>query len=64
MVVEFADDGPVADAILTYSQSDDPDSPHFNDQMPLYSSKTWRPLPFTREQIEADPFLTSIQVSN
>jgi acyl-homoserine-lactone acylase len=55
MTVEFTDDGPVADAILTYAQSDDPDSPHFADQMSLYSSspgslgpwrnsarKTWR----------------------
>lgn len=64
MVVEFTDEGPVADAILTYSQSDDPDSPHVNDQMSLYSSKTWRPLPFTREQIEADPHLTSMRVTN
>jgi len=62
MVVEFTDEAPVADAILVYSQSDDPDSPHFNDQMPLFSSKTWRPLPFTREQIEADPALTSMRV--
>ncbi|MGI9289229.1 MAG: penicillin acylase family protein, partial [Pseudomonadales bacterium] len=64
MVVEFTDAGPVADAILTYSQSDDPESPYFSDQMPLYSSKTWRPLPFTREQIEADPALTSMTVTN
>lgn len=63
MAVEFTDIGPVADAILTYSQSDDPESPHSNDQMPLYSSKTWRPLPFTREQIEADPALTSMRVT-
>lgn len=63
MAVEFTEDGPVADAILTYSQSDDPESSNYSDQMPLYSSKTWRPLPFTREQIEADPFLTSMRVT-
>jgi len=64
MAVEFTEEGPVADAILTYSQSDDPDSPHFSDQMSLYSSKTWRPLAFTREQIESDPMLTSTTVTN
>jgi acyl-homoserine-lactone acylase len=64
MVVEFTDDGPVADAILTYSESDDPDSPHLNDQMALYSSKTWQPLPFTRAQIEADPALRTMTVTN
>ena len=63
LTVEFSDDAPIADAILVYSQSDDPDSPHFNDQIELYSSMTWRPLPFTREQIEADPFLTSMRVT-
>lgn len=64
MAVEFTDDGPVADAILAYSQSDDPNSPHYADQTELLSSKTWRALPFSRAQIEADPMLTSSQVSN
>lgn len=64
MAVEFTEDGPVADALLGYSQSDDPDSPHFADQTYLYSNKTWRPLPFSRAQIEADPALTSQRVDN
>lgn len=64
MAVEFTDDGPVADAILSYSQSNDPDSDYFSDQTRLYSSKTWRPLAYSRAQIEADPTLTSTQVSN
>lgn len=64
LAVEFTDDGPVVDAILTYSQSDDARSPHFSDQNPLYSNKTWRPLACTRAQIEADSSLTATQVSN
>jgi acyl-homoserine-lactone acylase len=64
MAVEFTDEGPVADAILTYSQSDDPQSPHFSDQTALYSSKTWRALPFTREQIEADPAFSSKDIDD
>jgi acyl-homoserine-lactone acylase len=64
LAVEFTDDGPVADAILTYSQSDDARSPHFSDQNPLYSSKTWRPLAYTRAQIEADASLSATEVSN
>ena len=64
LTVGFTDDGPVADAILTYSQSDDARSPHYSDQNPLYSGKTWRPLAFTRSQIEADPALTATTVSN
>ena len=64
MTVEFTENGPVADAILSYSQSDDSSSEHFADQTFLYRDKEWRPLPFTRAQIEEDPALTSIQVSN
>ena len=64
LAVQFTDEDPVADAILTYSQSDDPASEHFSDQTALYSSKTWRPLPFSREQIEADPGLGSMEVSD
>lgn len=64
MAVEFGEDGPVAEAILTYSQSNDPDSPNFSDQMPLYSSKTWRALPYSRDQIDADASLTSMEVTD
>ena len=64
LAVEFTDDGPLADAILTYSQSDDPASEHFSDQTALYTSKTWRALPFSRAQIEADPKLSSMEVSD
>ena len=38
-VVSFDDKGPVADAVLSYSQSADPASPHFADQTWLYSKK-------------------------
>lgn len=57
-VVEFTDQGPEADAILSYGQSAHPDSPHYGDQTRLYAAETWRPLPFTEAQIAADPALT------
>jgi acyl-homoserine-lactone acylase len=63
MALEFTDDGPEAEAILIYSQSDDPDSEHYDDQMSLFSEQTWRPLPYSREQIEEDPKLTSTEIS-
>ncbi len=53
-VVSFDDTGPVADAVLSYSQSTNPDSPHFGDQTLLYSAKRWHRLPFTPAQIAAD----------
>lgn len=55
LFVEFGERGPVAQALLTYSQSTDPDSPHFADQTPRYSALDWITQPYTDEQIEADP---------
>ena len=53
-VVTFDDTGPVADAVLSYSQSTDPASPHFADQTRLYSAKKFVRLPFTPAEIAAD----------
>ena len=53
--VTFDDAGPVAQAMLVYGQSVDPRSPHYGDQVPLFSRKEWPALPFTPERIKADP---------
>ncbi|WP_312164045.1 acylase [Phenylobacterium sp.] len=53
-VVTFDDKGPVADAVLSYSQSTDPASPHYADQTWLYSKKGWHRLPFHGADIAAD----------
>ncbi len=53
-VVGFDDAGPVADAVLSYSQSTDPASPWYADQTRAYSAKRWHRLPFTAAQIAAD----------
>ncbi len=63
MALEYAPDGPRAMALLTYSQSGDPDSPHFTDQTRLFSRKEWRPIPFSDAEIEADPALRTYTVS-
>jgi acyl-homoserine-lactone acylase len=44
---------PDADAILTYSQSPEPDSPYYSDLTKVYSQSGWINLPFTDEQIQA-----------
>lgn len=49
-----------ARAILTYSQSDNPDSPHFADQTRLYSQGEWIHLPFYEEEILSDPGLVTM----
>lgn len=53
--VGFDAAGPVAYAMLVYGQSVDPKSPHYGDQVPLYSQKQFPLLPFTPDKIRADP---------
>lgn len=52
-IVGFDENGPVADAILSYSQSTDPNSAHYSDQTRLYSAKEWHHLPFSDDEIAA-----------
>jgi acyl-homoserine-lactone acylase len=51
-----------ARGIVTYSQSDDPDSPHFGDLTRLYSKGQMIRLPFTEAEIAADPALRSVRL--
>ena len=53
--VTWNEDGsPSARAILTYSQSPEPDSPYYADQTKIYSQSQWIDMPFTEEQIAAE----------
>lgn len=61
--VTFDDAGPVAQALLLYGQSSDPKSRWYADQVPLYSQKHWPALPYTNEQIKADPDYTAMTLS-
>nr|WP_297356772.1 penicillin acylase family protein [uncultured Caldimonas sp.] len=56
-LVSFDDQGPRARALLAYSQSTDPASPHAADQTERFMRKEWVTLPFTDAQIRADPAL-------
>jgi acyl-homoserine-lactone acylase len=53
MALEYTDDGPRAEAILTYGQSGDPESEHFTDQTEMFSRKEWRPILFREEDVVA-----------
>ena len=61
--VTFDDTGPVAQALLTYSESSDPVSPHYADQTLRYSEKQWIPLPFQQGEISSDPNFTTRTIS-
>ena len=52
-IVGFDEHGPVAEAILSYSQSTDPASPHYADQTRAYAEKRWHRLPFAPGEIAA-----------
>ncbi len=52
--LEFTENGPKAQGLLTYSQSSDSRSPHFADQTRLFSQSQFRPMLFAEEEIAAD----------
>ena len=52
-VVEFTKDGPKSRGLLTYSESPNPESPHYADQTRLFSAKHWIDLPFNAEALKA-----------
>lgn len=52
--VTFDDAGPVAKAVLTYSQSSDPASPYYADQTRAFSKKELHRYPFSAAEIAAD----------
>ena len=60
MTLGWDDDGPKAEALLSYSQSGDPNSPHFDDQTQLYAQKAWRPIRYTLDDIQTNAVSTRI----
>ncbi|WP_434563364.1 acylase [Pseudomonas sp. Z5-35] len=54
-VVTFDGNGPNAQGVLAFSLSSDPSSPYSADQTQAFSNQQWSVLPFTEQQIKADP---------
>jgi acyl-homoserine-lactone acylase len=52
--VRWADDWPDVRAVVTYSQSTDPDSPHFSDMTQVFSDQEWVAFPFQMGDIQRD----------
>ena len=57
LAAEFTPEGPRSRAILAYSNSTDPTSPHSSDQTELYARKQWVDLDYREADILADPAL-------
>ena len=60
MTLAFTDEGPEAEAILSYSQSGNPDSDFFDDQTALYRDKVWRDILFSQEDITREAISVNI----
>ena len=60
--VTFTNQGPEAQAVVTYSQSSNPASPHYGDMTALYSNYGWVKLPFSEREIRQDPALTVMRL--
>ena len=50
-------------AMLTYSQSPEPESPHYSDLTEIHAQGGWIRLPFTDAEIEADPNLRTLNLT-
>ena len=57
--LSFGDNGPEGYGLISYSQSDDAGSDHFEDQDQRYSNKNYRKLLYRQADIAADPNLES-----
>ncbi|MET9409801.1 penicillin acylase family protein [Streptomyces sp. NPDC002935] len=55
---------PVARTLLTYSQSSNPNSPHFSDQTRLFSDERWVTSRFCEKDILSSPGLRVVRVSD
>ena len=53
-LVRFTENGPEYESISPYGTSDDPKSPHFNDQMEMLSKFKTKKMTFSREKIYAN----------
>ncbi|GLP65455.1 penicillin amidase [Streptomyces sp. TUS-ST3] len=53
---------PVARTLLTYSQSSNPDSPHFSDQTRLFSAERWVTSRFCEKDVLSSPALRVVRV--
>jgi acyl-homoserine-lactone acylase len=51
MMVRFDQEGPQIETISPYGNSNQPESPHFDDQMELYLSQQLKPMSLIKEQV-------------
>lgn len=55
LTLAYTDRGVDAAAVLVYSESEDPRSPHYNDQMNLYVNRKLRKVTFSMDEVTHEP---------
>ena len=53
-LVKFTSEGPEIESVISYGSSDHPDSPHYHDQMGLYSSFRTKKMSLNKEKIYSE----------
>jgi acyl-homoserine-lactone acylase len=59
MVTSFTGGCPDNRSILTYSESENPNSPYYADQTRMFSNKQWVDPPFCASEVNGDPSLST-----
>jgi acyl-homoserine-lactone acylase len=54
---------PIAEGFITYSQSTDPENPHYKDYTAEYSAKRWNRFPFTDAEITANQIGSTLHLT-
>lgn len=62
-LVSFTDAGPKARGLLAFSQSSEAASPHASDQAKAFAANQLHEMPFTEQQIQADPAFQEVVIS-
>jgi acyl-homoserine-lactone acylase len=63
MVTSFTGGCPDDRSILTYSESENPNSPYYADQTRMFSKKEWVDPPFCASEVDDNPSLTTKVIS-
>ena len=64
MVTSFGNGCPDDRSILTYSESENPNSPYFADQTRMFSNKQWVDPPFCPDEVNGNPNLSTETISD
>ena len=51
MLIKYSDDGPEIETVIPYGSSSNPNSPHYTDQMQMYTEKKLKKMSLDKDEI-------------